>query len=586
MAEISLLEFPLTSIRRSIKDIDDSYRNPWDIYAELSQNSVDAIRKLQEDRDLKGIIKIIINSQEKSIYFEDNGCGIAYNDLPKLLNLFSSGKDADSHTVGEKGVGLKFVLFQSNYFKIESSDGKTAGKAVIKDARLWKKATSENPLMLDLEEIDANWRGTKITLEDIDFDSDDEEEQSLSLFQLSFEQLKYVLRTKTFLGSTLPIWETDYEPIYISLNYTDFNGKKYEDILLNEYLLPIEVLEPTDIVYMDEFNDWLKKKDRSDQDKREKLQGKVLVIKDSYKHNGYRNISYWVCFLPNRRWWDIFNERLSLVHNETEINESFKEKNEYCLCSSGIYTATKGMPTGISITQPNTGYAGYWPNCFMIFQDDALKFDIGRKSIHGNVQKIYQEKAKEIFNNLTRYVTKYTYSMPDTPSSTNEFDRYKIRDEVSKLVDLSSEKVKFVKSPSNQEASVSAIFFELIGNGLIDDIIPIYHGYRNKYDLYAYYKSETGEEKFGFYEFKSHLRYLAKDFSEARKVFDELNYVICWDVNDTDIQELHTFGIECEKVEPSSLYPPNYPKSVTHRLSISNCNPVYVIDLKELVYNV
>ena len=174
--------------------------------------------------------------------------------------------------------------------------------------------------------------------------------------------------------------------------------------------------------------------------------------------------------------------------------------------------------------------------------------------------------------------------MPDTPSSTNEFDRYKIRDEVSKLVDLSSEKVKFVKSPSNQEASVSAIFFELIGKDLISDIIPIYLGYRNKYDLYAYYKSpQTEKNKFIICEFKTHLRNLTKDFSEARKVFDEINYVICWDVNDTDIQQLYDFGIECEKIENSSLHSIDCPESVTHKLSIPNLNPIFVIDLKELV---
>ena len=276
---------------------------------------------------------------------------------------------------------------------------------------------------------------------------------------------------------------------------------------------------------------------------------------------------------------------MNLLSSETEIDDTLKESNGYCLSSAGIYTATKGMPTGISITQPSTGYAGYWPNFFMLFQDDALKFDIGRKSIHGNIQNIYQEKAKEIFNRITKYVTKYTSSVPVIPSSTNEFDRFKIRDNVNELVDLGSEMVSFVKNPSEQEASVSAIFFELIGNDSIDDIIPIYLGYRNKYDLYAYYKSPaTGKKKFRFFEFKSHLRYLTKDFSEARKVFDEIDYVICWDVNDTDIQELHTFGIECDKVGPSSLYPTNYPKSVTHRLSIPNCNPVYVIDLKELIF--
>lgn len=583
MEQISFLKYSLSSMRRSIKDIDDSYRNPWDILAELSQNAVDAIKKMQETSEDDGKIIITINSQEESIIFEDNGCGIAYDDLPGLLNLFSSGKSEDSSTVGEKGVGLKFVLFQSTYFEIRSSNGKTAGRAVIKDASLWKDQTDENDIKAMYEEIDANWRGTKITLKGIKLDSGDREEQSVSLFKLSFEQLKFVLRNKTYLGSTVPLWDTEYKPINILLKYIDFNGVSYEDILENKYMLPIEDLQ-SDMVDIDEFENWLDERDRNDDEKRSKLQGKILVKKDSYLHKNYRKISYWACFLPSRRDWDTLNERLNLVPSGTEIDDTFKQKYGYCLCSDGIYTATKGMPTGISITQPSTGYAGYWSNFFMIFQDDALTFDIGRKSIHGNIQKIYQDKAKEIFNEIIKYVTKYTSAVPVNPSSTDDFDRDEIRDNVRGLLDLDSEKVTFLKNPSEQEASVSAIFFELIGNGLIDDIIPIYLGYRNKYDLYAYYKSRiTGRKKFVICEFKSHLRHLTKDFSEAKKVFQEIDYVICWDVNDTDIRELDNFGIHCEKIENGDLHPNDCAASATHRLDSPGCISAYVIDLKELV---
>ncbi len=50
----------------------------------------------------------------------------------------------------------------------------------------------------------------------------------------------------------------------------------------------------------------------------------------------------------------------------------------------------------------------------------------------------------------------------------------------------------------------------------------------------------------------------------------------------SDIQALFDIGIICEEVEKSTLHPENYPSSVTHRLSIPNCSPVYVIDLKNL----
>ncbi|MCR4815313.1 MAG: ATP-binding protein [Lachnospiraceae bacterium] len=582
MAKIQFLKFPLASIRRSIKDIDDSYRNPWDMYAELAQNSVDAIRKMQADCDEKGQIKITVNSQEKSIIFEDNGCGISFEDLPQLLNLFSSGKVGDTSSVGEKGVGLKFVMFQSTEFEIRSSDGKTGGIATVKDARLWKKSKSEDELMLDVNELQGLSRGTKISMKGIELERDDNEEIGTSLFNLSFEQFKYILRSKTFLGETTYLWEKSTKPIEIIIKYTDFNGVNYEEVLKNEYILPTEVLSAADIVDIDEFEAWLSEKDRTDTDKRAKLQGKILTLKGTYLHNNYRKISYWVCFLPTRRDWDFINKELKLLP-EGDVGDEWLESNAFCLVNSGIYTATKGMPTGIAISHPNSGNAGYWSNFFMIFQDDALTFDIGRKSIHGKVQAIYQAKAKELFNRITKYVTKYTSSVPVTPGP-SDFDRDEIVEEVKGLPNLNSKIAAFEKLPSEQEASVSAIFFELIGNKVIDDITPIYLGYRNKYDLYAYYTSkQTKKKKFGFYEFKSHLRHLTKDFADARKVFDEIDYVICWDVNDTDILQLNNFGINCEELEKGKLHEYDCPSSITHILTIPNCNPVYVIDLKKLV---
>lgn len=584
MAQESFLKFPLSSIRRSIKDIDDSYRNPWDIFAELAQNSVDAIVRMQRNCDEVGKIVIQVDSQEKKIIFEDNGCGISYDDLPELLNLFSSGKSEEPSSVGEKGVGLKFVMFQSKEFEIVSSDGVTAGRAVVKDARLWKKSTSDNELLLDREELADIKRGTRITLRGIELDRDDQEEQTISLFHLTFDQLKYILRNKTYLGSTISLWENNIKSIHISLKYKDTNGIEYEEVLKNEYILPIEGISKTDIVDMDEFEKWLATKDRSDTEKRNKLQGKILVKKGTYLHKNYRQISYWVCFLPTRRDWAYINQKLRLIHEGQEINEELLESNGYCLYYSGIFTATKGMPTGISIKPPNTGGAGYWSNFFMLFQDNALTFDIGRKSIHGKVQAIYQQKAKEIFNSITKYVTKYTSAIPVKQDMTSDFDKDDIRDTVRSMMDLGTDKISFEKIPSEQEAAVAAIFYEMVGREIIADIKPIYTGYRNRYDLYAYYISPySGKKKFGFYEFKSHLRHLTKDFSDATKVFDELDYVICWDVNDADIQDLYKFGITCEEIESSSLHALDCPKAVSHRMSIPNCNPVYVIDLKKLI---
>ena len=146
------------------------------------------------------------------------------------------------------------------------------------------------------------------------------------------------------------------------------------------------------------------------------------------------------------------------------------------------------------------------------------------------------------------------------------------------MKNLDSSKVAFQKLPGDQEAAVSAIFFELVGSGVIDDLSPIYMGYRNKYDLYVKYQGHTK-----IVEFKSHIRNLVKDFSDYRKIFDEMDYVVCWDVNDEDVAKLKSEGIDLEPYRPSAFGNNQLPRCVSHQMFISNVSPIYVIDLKQLV---
>ncbi len=118
MEKIPFLQPTINSIRKSIKGIDDSYNNFWDILAELIQNSVDAINKKIEK---KGKIEIEIDSINKSIKIYDDGVGIEKDKIPVLLSPFSTDKENDLGSIGEKGVGLKFVIFQSNDFKMKTS---------------------------------------------------------------------------------------------------------------------------------------------------------------------------------------------------------------------------------------------------------------------------------------------------------------------------------------------------------------------------------------------------------------------------------------------------------------------------------
>lgn len=109
---VDFLSPGIDHIRKSIKGIKDSYNNEWDILAELLQNSVDAIRRANNKENK---IDIIIDSQQRQIKVIDNGVGIQKDQLPVLLKPFSTDKEFDNTVVGEKGVGLSFVIFSSNY---------------------------------------------------------------------------------------------------------------------------------------------------------------------------------------------------------------------------------------------------------------------------------------------------------------------------------------------------------------------------------------------------------------------------------------------------------------------------------------
>ena len=58
-------------IRQSIRGIDDSYNNFWDILAELVQNSVDAIGRAENFSN--GEIYLCIDCQRHDISIRDNG---------------------------------------------------------------------------------------------------------------------------------------------------------------------------------------------------------------------------------------------------------------------------------------------------------------------------------------------------------------------------------------------------------------------------------------------------------------------------------------------------------------------------------
>lgn len=560
----------LNQVRHSIKGIDDSYNNEWDIYAEILQNAVDAIRLDESDT---GLIELEVDCRYKSIKITDTGIGINPVDLPELLKPFSTNKFNLDIAVGEKGVGLKFVIFQTNNFYIKSGNQYGTSESRIMDARNWKNSTTDKKLSLEYRKIDEEFKGTTIQLKDC---------ADSKIFSLTADQMIFVLRTRTAIGSTKKIWNKD-KNITVTLKYIDVNGNESFHNVLFEYMLPTDMVKNSEKIDLDEFIAWVNTEDRTDADKMSKIKNKLIYRTGSFTHSNNREINYYACFAPKRSDWINLSMGINLLTDENTSDDIWMDEYYYTYLTHGITVSVKGMPTGILIDHPSTGYAGYWSNLFIIFEDPFTKFDIGRKSIHGRTSNIHKENSRKIFNEFLKYVTRYVSG--DIGIEPPEWDKDEIFEEINEMININSSKTKFVKSPLDQEAGVSAIFYELIGNGTIKDISPYMSGYRNKYDLYA--KFGQKRQKKGVFEFKSKLRNIKKDFQDVRKMFDEIDCIVCWQITDEDRKVLKDLSLNIEEIE-ESRFGSDITRKVPHSTHIMNItgftNPIYIIDLYKIVH--
>jgi molecular chaperone HtpG len=152
MSKIDFLQPDNEQIRHQIRGILDSYSHEWDILAELAQNAIDAIRQSNVE---KGRIELVFDAAAQRISMKDNGIGVNPQEIQKLLRPFGTDKAGKPNQIGEKGVGLKFVIFSSSKFSLETSGENGSCSAQIVDAAAWVNSTSPDSLSLDLEPVMA-----------------------------------------------------------------------------------------------------------------------------------------------------------------------------------------------------------------------------------------------------------------------------------------------------------------------------------------------------------------------------------------------------------------------------------------------
>lgn len=560
-SQLQFLQPDPEQIRHQIRGILDSYSHDWDLLAELTQNAVDAIAR---QKPVKGHITIKVDAPNRTITIRDNGGGIDPQDLPKLLRPFGSDKMKDPSQIGQKGVGLTFAIFSTALAEIETHHANGSCRATVSCAKAWIDLENNDALLIEIDEVEPEENGVFIRLKVAD--------EEHPLWALNHQELEYLLRTRTALGNTSSVWGGSLNCDF-ALTHVDMAGDVWAAERECEYMLPTEKVPAHGCISLEEFESWLHDSDRDDVEKRRKLKDKVLFT-SGHKNQSGRTINYWACFVPNRAFWRSLSERAGLV--ESEVEGGSEEEPVYSF-GGGLVTSTKGMPTGISLELKPRGSAGYVPNFFILIEDPALGFDIGRKSIHGRQQGMLREIAYGLFRDFIRIASKYIGgSVADGPSP---YDREELLEEIKSLPDLESPYTSFVKRPNDQEATIAAMFFEQLGKGAFGTFEPYISGYRAKYDLFG----RINKKSFAL-EFKHNLKGLFRDFSDERKLFSEIDVIVLWDVAESDWKEASKRGLGIQEVKTDGLVSPDTRFPTVHYLMyLDGSKPIELVCMRRIL---
>lgn len=101
-----------------LKQTIEAYSSPHIVVGEVMQNAIDAICKIGGGTHN---IHLVLNFDDRSVIVRDDGSGFP-NDISLLFLGGSQNREESKKIFGHVGVGLKVVLFNTNFFQIRSNN--------------------------------------------------------------------------------------------------------------------------------------------------------------------------------------------------------------------------------------------------------------------------------------------------------------------------------------------------------------------------------------------------------------------------------------------------------------------------------
>jgi hypothetical protein len=614
--------------RKEIRNIVRSYTGFYDLFAELVQNSLDAVdqRTQIEDSDYHPALWIHIDIPNQLVSVTDNGVGLSREQLPLFLqpNLtFKHGTD----TRGNKGVGATFLAYGFNYIQIATKVPDFEYVGTMIDGRRWvedRTASVARPVIRASSPDDPTFasidRGASFTVKLI---GENVKPKDLGWIQASTaEQWDAVLRIKTPLGG-IYLFNGDRPRVHCNLKVTSYDGSVSEQSITDcQYYYPTDI--PGKHRALQELMAFAERASQSGKPPvwpaeytkltsiygaytcDEILSGKAPVkpalTQDEVKLMRQYRPDVAVYFMYSVQFWDHFND------------ETLKLRQKLRILRGGLQLATQNMVQGDMLQIPLTFGTGYQNTTLVIVQFQDAEPDLGRKGFQPELVELAQKLAVASVNAFKHW---YNYLKKDSgePIVKADADRHKWIVEQEEharthplslnsqcLYDATSE-LPIVSTPV-VEQDVVALFNQLLAAGVVrgfqvfansgslqyDGVVKIHVDKSTRYIYDARINplgvpSENIQDVTSppyILEYKFKLDYLLDDFNRATKFEQHVNIVVAWTMGERWKEMYQVIPL----LHKSHLYDRHF-HGITHQFVnlTSGQHAFYAIILDELLQN-
>jgi hypothetical protein len=553
--------FGASNHKLAIRDIFAMYHHAWDVIGEGIQNAVDSVLKKSEEAsgDYVPRINVVYNARVREFVFEDNGMGIPSNEVKAIVAPHVSLKNPLETNRGEFGVGLTFIAFYSNDFKLESMFGDMKASLTIKNGYSWamsEDGKEELYILFDLDAASDEQPCTKVSVKPVRFPG------------YTLPQLEYVLQRYTAIGDFWSCYKKEDGSIKLNLTYVGEDGQKTDREIPNKFWHPADHLSRIGVETVD-LTTVAKEVEKGKEIAMPNWIGFGLTDADTLIEGG-KEFTYYA-LLCRPPYYRSLSEEVGLSISAEEADEDEEPTTpepEMETLNAGIFVCKKGMPLGAVVNIPRTAHLFYWRGIFIAMNCDSLRSEPGRKKLHVEHEQIVRSVSRKVFYKLTKFAH---YIIPRDPDE--EFES--LFRNVDKCIQsvrthrdahplLNTRNGIVIDTDPVNEQTLIGLFHELIGAKII-------HGYKalrlsaaDTYDgIYEYNisKDKVGKEHWlewlrnypakerkeieerGIYhvdemivEFKMHLQDIIRDFLQKTKYHPHIKLIVAWDADDNLIK--------------------------------------------------